>query len=112
VLAFEKAKPTPTSAATSGRATRRCVNLSHAQSRGSAAPEIRCQAHNSAIYARIFSAIDIVSSFCRRLAFAAPKTIADHHAARPEQIAIPSITPLSRHAGSIWNQVWREAAYS
>ena len=58
MLAFEKAKPTPTSAATSGRTTRRRVNLSHAPSIVLAAPGIRCQAHNRAIYARIFTAID------------------------------------------------------
>jgi hypothetical protein len=46
-------------AAASGRATARCINLSHAPSRGSAALEIRCQAHNYAIYARIFAAIDM-----------------------------------------------------
>jgi hypothetical protein len=60
VLAFEKAKLTPTSAATSGRSTRRCINLSHAPSRASAAPKIRRQAHNNAIYARIYAAIDSI----------------------------------------------------
>jgi hypothetical protein len=55
-----------------------------------------------------------VSNVCRRLAFAAPKTktISDRHDSRPAEAATPSITPLSRNAGSVWNQIWRGAAYS
>jgi hypothetical protein len=48
----------PNDAGTSGRTTRRPINLSHAPSRDSAAKKISCQVHNSAIYPRIFTAID------------------------------------------------------
>lgn len=44
--------------------------------------------------------------------FSLPKMAFDIQGPRPEQAATPAITPLSRNAGSVWNQVWREAAYS
>lgn len=53
-----------------------------------------------------------VSSFCRRLAFSASKTVSDRHDPRPEKAATPSITPLSPNEDSVWNQVWRGAVYS
>jgi len=55
---------------------------------------------------------NFVSSFWRRLAFAAPKAASDRQSPHPAQPPTPSITPLSRNAGSVWNQVWREAACS
>ena len=72
VLVLEKVKPTLTSAAASGRlplSAAASTSASHHHRLGS--PGIRCQAHNNAIYARIYAAIDRLTEQRAKLS---PKT--------------------------------------
>ena len=64
VLVLEKAKLTPTSAATSGRHHAPPHQPQPRTIIVSANPKEACQAYNRAIYARIFTAIDIVPDAC------------------------------------------------